>query len=379
MVRGQEGDHWKGHVDTAEIPPHYGKADVHDEVNRQYIQGAQDMPLCQLFDLGLAFLEKNKDQDHWFLQLESFDPHEPFFLTEDLQAMDPDNYDGPRFDWPAYGKVTEPEEAIAHCRKRYLQLLQRCDEQVGRVLDFMDANDMWKETMLIVNTDHGFLLSEHGWWGKGLMPLYEELVHTPLFIWDPTSSVAGVRRNALVQTIDLAPTLLRHFGVEIPDVMQGKPLQDTIQNDAPVREWALFGMHGRQVNLTNGRYVYMRASNAQNSPLYEYTLMPTHMRSLFTCQELREMELAEPFTFTQGLRTMRIPVRRVTNVNGAISEETYRSYVFDLQDDPSQQHPLCDSALEDFLKEQLIRTMQESDAPAEQYERLELAVVPKTC
>lgn len=39
--------------------------------------------------------------------------------------------------------------------------------------------------MLIVNTDHGFFLSEHGWWGKGPMPNYEELVHTPLWIWNP--------------------------------------------------------------------------------------------------------------------------------------------------------------------------------------------------
>ena len=133
--------------------------------------------------------------------------------------------------------------------------------------------------MLIVNTDHGFLLGEHGWWAKCVMPFYNEIAHTPLFIWDPTLQAAGERRDSLVQTIDLAPTLLDFFGVEIPPDMQGKPLREAIASDAPVREAGLFGMHGGHVNCTDGRYVYMRAPiNRENEPLYDYTLMPTHMR-----------------------------------------------------------------------------------------------------
>ena len=60
----------------------------------------------------------------------------------------------------------------------------------------MDELDLWKDTMLIVNTDHGFFLSEHGYWGKGGSPNYEELVHTPLFIWDPRSGRKGVHQPA---------------------------------------------------------------------------------------------------------------------------------------------------------------------------------------
>ena len=49
--------------------------------------------------------------------------------------------------------------------------------------------------------------------------------------------------------------------------------------DRPVRRWALFGFHGSFVNITDGRYLYMRAAaNVGNSPLYEYTLMPTHQQ-----------------------------------------------------------------------------------------------------
>ena len=62
-----------------------------------------------------------------------------------------------------------------------------CDASLGRVLDVMDELDLWDDTMLIVCTDHGFLLGEHGWWAKMVQPWYDENIHTPLFIWDPRS------------------------------------------------------------------------------------------------------------------------------------------------------------------------------------------------
>ncbi|MFP3560451.1 sulfatase, partial [Paraburkholderia sp. SIMBA_049] len=90
-------------------------------------------------------------------------------------------------------------------------------------------------------------------------PWFDELAPTPLFIWDPRSRRAGVRRQSLVQMIDIAPTLLDFFGVQATPRMQGVALAKTIDEDLPVREAALFGMHGEHVNVTDGRYVYMRS------------------------------------------------------------------------------------------------------------------------
>ncbi len=66
-----------------------------------------------------------------------------------------------------------------------------CDEHLGRVLAAMDEQDLWKDTMLIVCTDHGFLLGEHDWWGKNRMPLWNEIAHMPLFVWDPRCGESG--------------------------------------------------------------------------------------------------------------------------------------------------------------------------------------------
>lgn len=71
-----------------------------------------------------------------------------------------------------------------------------CDEYFGRLLDHMDAHDMWRDTCLVLSTDHGFLLSEHGWWGKLRMPYYEEISRIPLMMAHPDQAAhAGTRRS----------------------------------------------------------------------------------------------------------------------------------------------------------------------------------------
>ncbi|SPT50160.1 sulfatase-like hydrolase/transferase [Actinomadura madurae] len=202
--------------------------------------------------------------------------------------------------------MLETPEQVQHLRYEYTALLSMCDHSLGRVLDTMDELGLWDDTFLIVCTDHGFLLGEQGWWGKNLVPWYDETIHTPLFIWDPRSGVRGERRRSLVQTIDFAPTLLEFFGLNPPPDMQGVPLRETIAADTPVREAGLFGAFGGHVSVTDGRYVYMRACAApDNRPLAEHTLMPTHMRARFRPEELRGAELAGPLPFTKGVPVLR--------------------------------------------------------------------------
>ena len=227
---------------------------------------------------------------------------------------------------------------------------------------------MWEDTLLIVNTDHGFMLSEHEWWGKIVMPFYEEVAHTPLFVWDPRSRRQGERNNALVQTIDLPATLLEYFGVDLPPAMQGRPLGETLATGAAVHEAVLFGLHGAHVNLTDGRYVYMRApAREDNAPLFNYTLMPTHMRGRFPPAELQETALAPAFDFSKGCALLQIPAQAWGNIRHPLE-----TLLYDVEADPQQTQPLQDAALEARLAEQMRALLEASEAPAEQYERLGL-------
>lgn len=378
FVRGQEGDPFKGLVDF-DVPEHIGgRKDFcgrQEFINRHYMKEEKDHPIVQNFSNGLQFIEENHEQDNWYLQLENYDPHEPFFATDEYNDMYPDDYEGVMFDWPGYHTVVETPEQVEHCVNRYKALVTMCDAYLGKVLDMMDKYDLWKDTMLIVNTDHGFMLSQHNWWGKMMMPYYDELAHTPLFIWDPRVKAAGVRRNALVQTIDLAPTLLEYFGQEIPKDMQGHPLRETMESDKAVREYALFGQHGTHVNITDGRYVYMRCPlPGREQELYNYIIEPTSYPNAITTEEMKTAQFHEGFSFTKGCPVMRIRggygIRTLGFPPKSLME--YGTLLYDLETDPQQEHPLDDQETEERMIRAMVRLMKENDAPGEQYVRLGL-------
>jgi arylsulfatase A-like enzyme len=373
LFRGQEGDPWKGQVADPDLPedikrirrPSYGQ----DWVNRQFLQSEELHPQTQTVDAGLEFIRTNYAENHWFLQLECFDPHEPFFTYDHYRSLYPDDYDGPHFDWPDYKQVLESREQAEHLRLQYASLLSMCDQSLGRVLDLMDELGLWEDTLLMVGTDHGLLLGEHRWWGKNVPPWYDETIHTPLFVWDPRSGVRGQRRVSLVQTIDFGPTLLDWFGVQPTSDMQGRTLKGVVARDEPVREAALFGAFGGHVSVTDGRYVYMRAcATPDNTPLYEFTLMPTHMKARFAPEELRDADLVPPFGFTKDVPLLRVPGFAYSN------PYAFGTLLFDLHTDLGQTTPLLDEELELRMARLLIELMRANDAPAEQFDRLGLPV-----
>lgn len=170
VVRGQEGDPWIGQVEDPEMPDFIGKYKRHDEVFRQYCGTQEKMPQHQTITKGLEFIEKNRDSDNWFLQIETFDPHEPFFTLEHYQKLYPDDYPGPRFDWPEYGELKYSREQVEHLRRQYAALVTMCDDYLGKVLDMMDTYSLWDDTMLIVWADHGFLLESTIRWRRMCNP-----------------------------------------------------------------------------------------------------------------------------------------------------------------------------------------------------------------
>ncbi len=381
-VRGQEGDPWKVDLNAEhdfstgfnlELPKtgagkFLANMRINDDVNRNFMDTEEKQPQTNTFRLGLEFLEKNHSADNWFCQIETFDPHEPFYTMQHFKDMYPHEYEGLIADWPPYTPCTEDEKTVNHVRLEYAALLTMCDKNLGKILDFMDLHNMWEDTMLIVNTDHGFLLGEHGWWAKSSMPVYEEIAHTPFFLYDPRSKVMGERRSFLTQTIDIPVTLLSFFGLEIPKDMQGKDIAQMINNNKPIRDYALYGFHGMHVNITDGNYSYMKAPiSYDNSPLYNYTLMPTHMRKMFSVKELQNIELFEPFSFTKNVKTLKI------NANGEASKSNacnYGTKLYDLIADPHETSEVENFEAEAAMLKMLIHAMKENSAPQEQFDRL---------
>jgi arylsulfatase A-like enzyme len=384
FFRGQEGDPWVGQVREPEVKgkvwpevngPFYKGMKRQDWINRGHMKEEGEFAQSRTIAAGVEFMKRNAGEDNWLLHLETFDPHEPFYSHPKYKAFYKEHYEGyegPQADWPPYAKSTDaPEGVVEHLRHEYASLLSMCDAKLGEVLDAMDALDMWKDTMLVVWTDHGFLLGEHERFAKCWCPYFEEVAHTPFFMHDPrTPERAGTRSDALVQpSIDLGPTLLEFFGVERTKDMFGKSLLPVIREGKGVRDLAIFGHFGGQLNVTDGRYVYMRsAAGPENQPLNEYTLMPTRMREMFFPREFDggKLSLGGPFSFTKGCQVMKIPAREfIQTRHGA-------SVLYDLVSDPGQERAIVDAQVEERLLAGAVGLMRELDAPAEQWERLGL-------
>lgn len=106
--------------------------------------------------------------------------------------------------------------------KDYCKTVKSIDEQVGRVLDYLKANGLEENTVVVYTSDQGFFMGEHGLYDKRFM--YEESLRTPFLISYPAEVKKGQRSDKLIQNIDFAPTILDLAGIATPADMDGKSI-----------------------------------------------------------------------------------------------------------------------------------------------------------
>ncbi|MCK0473442.1 sulfatase [Halalkalibacter sp. APA_J-10(15)] len=374
LIRGQEGDNWKAKVNKnmdiegLENLPDFAKkrkvgSMAQDFVNRSYMKNEEDHTLYRTVEAGLEFLRENQDADQWFLQIECFDPHEPFFVQEEylkMYGISKDDFNG----WLLYSHDDFTPEKSEVVKGYYKALVTMCDAYLGKVLDFMDETNMWEDTMLIVNTDHGLLLGEHEWWGKNIMPVYNEVAHLPFFIWNPQLGVQNESRDQLAQNIDVPATILEFYDLDIPENMLGKPLSSVIESEEEVHDAGLFGTFGSNINIVSGDYIYMRGPMpGKEEYLHEYTLMPMRMNRLFTSDELKGAQLDNSFAFTKGISTLKMQITDWM----AKSYQRFGNKLFNYKEDPNQENPLQDATKEFEMITKLKQVMKENEAPDSLY------------
>lgn len=394
FIRGQEYDPWIAMVQppierirSAFDERHYGtgKRDKRTQhaINRFSMTREEDFPGPRCFASAFGFLDRNREADDWFLMLECFDPHEPFHAPDRFKAAYRAGHNGKILDWPHYERVVESPEDIAEIRANYAALVAMCDEYFGKLIDYMDAHDMWDDTCVVLSTDHGFLLSEHGWWGKCRMPYYEEVSHIPLMIHHPAHRKrAGCRCARLTSAIDLMPTFLDIHGLPIPKEVRGHSLLPAVARDAPVRQAAVFGIFSGPVGVTDGEWVlYHYPPDVLREGLFEYTLAPAHMTAPFTADELRTARLAPPFDFTKGAPLLAFAAlkdaARVPNNDGK-SFDDLGTRLYDLSRDPRQETPASDAAAMSRLYRALIGELRRHDTPREVFDWYELETAAAT-
>lgn len=114
----------------------------------------------------------------------------------------------------------------------YLATIVAVDENIGRLLSYLEKIGELDNTIIIYTSDQGFFLGEHGWFDKRFM--YEECQRMPLVIRYPKAIKSGSVSNAIAMNVDFAPTLLDFAGVDIPADIQGRSLKPILDNEGKV-------------------------------------------------------------------------------------------------------------------------------------------------
>jgi hypothetical protein len=293
-----------------------------------------------------------------------------------------DDYSGPRFDWSTYDKVTEPDEAIEHLRKRYAATLTMTDKWLGRLFDQLKENGDYDDTLIILTSDHGHLLGEQGWTGKNRMPIYNEIAHIPLIVRQSGGKGKGERINAITQNIDIMPTLLDFFAIEKPGNLHGKSWLPLLNSETDsIRDYALYGYFGMAVNITDGQYTYFRAPESEdNHPCNFYGSVMTRLGQYLGRDKAEILKMGRFLSWTN------YPVYKLPISEKGVSAAERRGFsqgignvrdtlLFNINEDYEQKVPLENKVIEQLMIEALIRSMKEADSPEEQFERLGLNIL----
>ena len=181
--------------------------------------------------------------------------------------------------------------------KDYLRCIRSVDDNVGRVLDYLDKTGLAKNTVVIYNSDQGFYLGEHGWFDKRFM--YEESYGTPLLARWPGVTKPGSVNEDLVQNLDFAQTFLSIAGVEHPTDMQGASIVPLLQGKTP-KDWRknLYyhyyeypGCHSvrRHEGVSGKRYKLMHFYQENEWELYDLEKDPAEMKSVYADPEYKDI------------------------------------------------------------------------------------------
>jgi arylsulfatase A-like enzyme len=193
---------------------------------------------------AIKFMKEQKEDKPWMMSVHMYQPHAPYFpTTEYFKHYDPDKMPPPAYEegelenkpsfqktdhQGAYGGheksfVNESDKDHRLTTAAYYAMIEQVDTEVGRMLKTLEELGMADNTIVIYMSDHGDMLGDHGIYEKGPY-FYDCLTRVPLIIRWPGKYKAGLKSDALVELVDLAPTLMDAAGLTTLAGMQGKSL-----------------------------------------------------------------------------------------------------------------------------------------------------------
>jgi arylsulfatase A-like enzyme len=402
-VRGHEGDPWRTYADPSWIgspalPARGGGWYWQDRLglredagigaerpydrSRTFFRAEEDFPGPRTMRTAASWLRDGAPSDDPFLLfVDEFDPHEPFDTPEPWAGRYDPGWDAELLIWPPYdvgavgaGRLSEREGR--HIRCNYGSKLSMIDHWFGEIMAALDARALWDSTAVIVCTDHGHYLGEKDIWGKPGVMQYEPLGHTPLLMSWP-GNTAGSRCDALTTNVDIHATIADVFGVAPRGTAHGVSLVPLVAfgDRAGVREWALGGVYGNWVQVTDGVHKYARGAVGTNFPLSmwsnRWSTMPVHGAEDLVRLPPPDKRASLDYMPGSDVPVIRQPFEPGDRLpfwvgHGAVD----RHFLFNLSVDPTEDENLVGGSAEADMVELLRHALRAVDAPADQFERL---------
>ena len=184
--------------------------------------------------------------------------------------------------------------------KDYLRCIASVDENVGRLLDYLDRTGLAANTVVIYSSDQGFYLGEHGWFDKRW--IYEESLRTPLLVRWPGVAKPGTVNKDLVSNLDFAETFLDIAGAPVPSDMQGRSLVPLLKGRTPsgwrksfyYHYYEFPGAHNvrRHYGVVDGRYklIHFYEPDVDEWELYDLRQDPKELRSVYGEPEYAQVQ-----------------------------------------------------------------------------------------
>jgi arylsulfatase A-like enzyme len=217
--------------------------------------------IAQVVKESIKWIEMQDRKDNLFLWMDAFDPHEPWdpMPPFDTMYLDP-GYKGTLITQPIPGRTKDylNEDEIKCVRSLYAGKVSQCDKWVGVLLDFLKAQNLMDNTLIILNSDHGEPLGEHGYMRKAFPTPYIEETQVPLLIRHPEKTGAGKSFDAFVNTPDLMPTILDFLKVKGPR-MHGQSLLPIMKGEkTSIRDFAISGYYNKSWKIMDKKWAFTK-------------------------------------------------------------------------------------------------------------------------
>jgi arylsulfatase A-like enzyme len=307
-------NHYYKYLHGLGLADHYEDGSLPKGRCNQFLYGTAKLPLEHTNELwtgmmSRTFIEERDPGKPFFLHMSFERPHPNFLISEEVKDMyDPEKINLPDSIIDAYEHkfASKPELFREQIKRRnpsrdelkvilahYYTLITIIDNEIGSVIDLLREQGELDNTVIIYTADHGDFAGEHGLVMKNV-GIYESIHRIPFLLKYP-GGPQGAVNDAIIESVDLYPTLCELAGVPVPEEVDGVSLLPVVEGKSPGKEYAIcewdrFTDDDRMVNAIRTRRYRLTYYDSENGgELYDHETDPGEIHNLWDHPDYREI------------------------------------------------------------------------------------------